>query len=396
MQSGINFKTPYYQYDLDVLLQTLSEALHWSGAYGYKVHYALKANNNPVISQLISNKGLGADCVSGNELLEAIHRGFSTDKIVFAGVGKSDEDIEMALNHEIFCINCESYEELEVISQIAERMQKKAPVALRVNPGVAANTHKYITTGLEENKFGIPVSLLQQALDFCRRSPWIEFRGLHFHIGSQIQSMGPYIELSHKVNRIWKKYGISQMGGHVLNLGGGLGIDYKNPEVNSIPPFKEFFGVFKDHLDVPQNVQVHFELGRSLVGQCGKLITKVLYVKKGVQKNFVIADAGMTELMRPALYQANHKIENLTQATKSATEIYDVAGPVCESSDVFGQDVRLPATRRGDLLAIHSCGAYGESMMLRYNMRDKVRAHFSCKQEKKQKFAMSGSSGQNI
>jgi diaminopimelate decarboxylase len=323
---------------------------------------------------VVREYGFGVDCVSGNEVSEALHRGFDPSAIVYAGVGKSDEEIALALTNEIFCFNCESLEELQVIAQIASNLKRVANIALRVNPGVHANTHRYITTGLEENKFGIHISQLQDALDFCEKTQWIDFKGLHFHIGSQITTLEPFINLCNRVNDIWSSFQIDTYGATLLNLGGGFGVDYQNPTKNVIPDFDSYFAVFADHLKIPAGIAIHFELGRSLVAQCGKLITKVLYTKQGVNKAFVITDAGMTELMRPALYQAVHQIENTT--SQGRPETYDVVGPVCESSDVFARDVILPATTRGDILAIHTCGAYAESMMLRYNMRTRARSYF--------------------
>jgi diaminopimelate decarboxylase len=366
--------TPYYLYDLDILNLTLTSAKEASENYGFFIHYAIKANNNPVITDVVREYGFGVDCVSGNEVSEALHRGFNPSAIVYAGVGKSDEEIALALTNEIFCFNCESLEELQVIAQIASNLKRVANIALRVNPGVSANTHHYITTGLKENKFGLHLSQLQDALDFCEKSQWIDFKGLHFHIGSQITTLEPFINLCNRVNDIWSSFQIDRYGATLLNLGGGLGVDYQNPTENVIPDFDSYFAVFADHLKIPAGIAVHFELGRSLVAQCGKLITKVLYTKQGVNKAFVITDAGMTELMRPALYQAVHQIENTT--SHGRPETYDVVGPVCESSDVFARDIILPATSRGDILAIHTCGAYAESMMLRYNMRTRARSYF--------------------
>jgi diaminopimelate decarboxylase len=366
--------TPYYLYDLDVLNDTLTSARTAADHYGYHIHYAIKANNNPVITQIIKDFDFGMDCVSGNEVSEALHRGFDPSRIVYAGVGKSDEEIALALTNEIFCINCESLEELQVIEQIAGKIKRVANIALRVNPGVQAHTHHYITTGLEENKFGLHISQLQDALDFCKNSEWINFKGLHFHIGSQITTHLPFINLCKRVNEIWESYDIDSYGATILNLGGGLGVDYQNPKENLIPDFESYFAIFHNHLKIPQGISIHFELGRSLVAQCGKLITKVLYTKQGVNKAFVITDAGMTELMRPSLYQAVHQIENTT--SEGRPEKYDVVGPVCESSDVFAKDITLPTTNRGDILAIYTCGAYAESMMLRYNMRTRARSYF--------------------
>ncbi len=374
MDSTSGIKTPYYLYDLDLLRKTLDRARQASAQHGYHIHYAIKANHNPIITGIINDYGFGIDCVSGNEVMEALHRGFPAEEIVYAGVGKSDDEIRQALENDIFCFNVESVEELQVIEEIASEMNRPARVAVRVNPGVEAHTHKYITTGLDENKFGIHPSQLQVALDLCSQSQWLHFMGLHFHIGSQITSLQPYIELCNRVNEIWEEFAISSLGATILNMGGGLGVNYDDPEGNPVPDFGSFFNAIAENLKVPDHIQVHFELGRSLVAQCGKLIAKVLYTKKGVDKEFAITDAGMTELMRPALYQAKHQIENLSNTGEIHT--YDVVGPVCESSDVFGKAVQLPITRRGDLLAIKSCGAYAESMMLRYNMRARARSYF--------------------
>jgi diaminopimelate decarboxylase len=362
--------TPCYLYDTALLRQTLESAASAAARHGYRIHYAMKANNNPAITSLISNFGLGADCVSGNEVAEALRIGFPAHEVVYAGVGKSDEEIELALTNRILCLNCESMEELLVTEEIARKLQLPAPVAIRVNPGVKANTHKYITTGLDENKFGVHISQLREVLDYASQSPWLNLMGLHFHIGSQITSLEPFEQLCQRVNELWVSMEMDKRGAALLNLGGGLGLDYAEPETNPIAPFDDYFNVFAQHLKVPSNVRIRFELGRSIVGQCGKLITKVLYTKKGINRDFVITDAGMTELMRPALYQSRHHITNLTSELPG--QVYDVVGPICESSDVFAKDVQLPATRRGDFLAIHTCGAYSESMMLRYNMRKKA------------------------
>jgi diaminopimelate decarboxylase len=372
-----SIETPFYLYDLDLLEQTVATAASEAARHGYVLHYALKANHEAPVLEMIRSYGLGADCVSGQEAQAALDQGFDPDAIVYAGVGKSDQEIVLALEHGICSLNCESLEELQVIQEIASTIGRNARVALRVNPGVDARTHRNITTGLEENKFGIPLSQLQQALDYCHNSPHLQFIGLHFHIGSQITSMQPYIELCRRVNDIWQSYEIQRYGGKVLNLGGGLGINYQDPDGDATPDFAGFFNTIACHLDVPSEVEVHFEPGRSLVGQCASLITRVLYVKQGAGKKFVITDAGMTELMRPALYQAVHQIKNLNAG--GPRQVCDVVGPVCESSDVFARDLVLPLPERGNLLAIRSCGAYAQSMSLRYNLRKQARAVYSRK-----------------
>lgn len=362
-------RTPFYYYDTQLLDQTLDILRDMSNYPGFRVHYAIKANANPVILSHILNAGLGVDAVSGGEIQAALNAGFAPDKIVFAGVGKRDDEIELALNHGIECLNVESEAELEVIESIAAAMGVKAPVALRVNPNIDANTHSYITTGLAENKFGISIEMLEAIVKRCVASPHIDLRGLHFHIGSQITQSDPFRMLCNVVNNLQDHYNAQGIYFPIINVGGGLGIDYDHPDTNPVPDFRTYFSMFHKHLRLRPGQELHFELGRSIVAQCGSLITKVLYVKQGLNKRFVIVDAGMTDLIRPALYQAHHTIQNLTSAS-GETAVYDVVGPICESSDVFGKDEQLPVTTRGDLLALRSAGAYGEIMASRYNCRE--------------------------
>lgn len=367
--------TPAYIYDLDLLDFTLDAAMQASSTHNYKLHYALKANSDPIILSRVLMAGMGADCVSGNEVLAALHAGFSPDNIVFAGSGKTDEEIEIAIDNAIGCINCESIEEIDVINAIARKKNRSVAIAIRCNPGIDAMTHKHITTGLDRNKFGIPEYLLQDALDIVSAGSFLRLKGLHFHIGSQILSPQPFEELCSKASEIWHRYGLDNYGADMLNLGGGLGIDYEYPLKNSIPDFGAFFTLVNKHLLLPAHVSVHFEPGRSISGQCGKLLTQVLFTKKNNSVNHVITDAGMTELMRPALYQSRHRIENISTNGEVA-ETYDVSGPVCESTDCFGRDVQLPETRRGDRLLIHSCGAYAQSMTMNYLMRTPAKTYY--------------------
>ena len=362
-------RTPFYYYDTQLLDQTLDILRDMSNYPGFRVNYAIKANANPVILSHILNAGLGVDAVSGGEIQAALNAGFAPDKIVFAGVGKRDDEIELALNHGIECLNVESEAELEVIESIAAAMGVKAPVALRVNPNIDAHTHSYITTGLAENKFGISIEMLEAIVKRCVASPHIDLRGLHFHIGSQITQSDPFRMLCNVVNNLQDHYNAQGIYFPIINVGGGLGIDYDHPDTNPVPDFRTYFSMFHKHLRLRPGQELHFELGRSIVAQCGSLITKVLYVKQGLNKRFVIVDAGMTDLIRPALYQAHHTIQNLTSAS-GETAVYDVVGPICESSDVFGKDEQLPVTTRGDLLALRSAGAYGEIMASRYNCRE--------------------------
>jgi diaminopimelate decarboxylase len=368
--------TPFYYYDLSILKQTLLQVREESTRYDYKVHYALKANANEKILNLIHANGLGADCVSGNEVKRAVECGFDPRKIVFAGVGKSDAEIRYALSQNILCFNCESLQELEVIDCLALEAGKKASIALRINPNVNANTHKYITTGLEENKFGINLWELESVMNRLSELNNLELTGLHFHIGSQITDLSSFKSLCMRVNEIQGWFVSRKINIQTINVGGGLGVDYQDPEGHLIPDFAAYFKLFHEFLELRPGQEVHFELGRSVIAQCGTLITRVLYIKKGVNTNFAILDAGMTELIRPALYQAYHKIENLSR-TGPGDSKYDVVGPICESSDCFGKSVSLPETERGDVFAIRTAGAYGEVMASGYNLRDRVKAVYS-------------------
>lgn len=370
-----SIETPFYYYDMDLLRSTLSEAASVSGRYGYKVHYAVKANANSEILDEVRRAGLGVDCVSGNEIKAALRSGFDPSGIVFAGVGKTDREIVTALKAGISCFNVESAAELEVIDEVAGIMGVKADVAFRVNPNVNAHTHHYITTGLEENKFGIGLWELESIIAKAEQLPNVNLEGLHFHIGSQILEMGPFRELCNRINGIQKDLEARRISIRSINVGGGLGIDYIRPDDNPVPDFESYFGTFAKYLELREGQELHFELGRALVAQCGTLITKVSYVKEGQHKKFAIVDAGMNDLIRPALYQAYHKIENLS--SDGPEDRYDVVGPVCESSDCFGKEVQLPQTSRGDLLAIRSAGAYGQIMAMRYNLRDLAQAYYS-------------------
>jgi len=368
-------ETPFYFYNTDLLRETLALVRKEADKYGFHVHYAVKANANPKILTIIRENGLGADCVSGGEIKASLAAGFPAKKIVYAGVGKADWEINLGLDNDIFCFNVESAAELEVINELAAAKNKVASVALRVNPEVDAHTHAYITTGMKENKFGINLSQLDGVLDLFEKFQNVKLIGLHFHIGSQITDLSSFQNLCTRVAEIQEN--MSHRNIHVdnLNLGGGLGIDYYHPNHLSIPDFEEYFSIFHKHIKLQPGQQVHFEPGRSIVGQCGTLITKVLYVKEGASKNFAIVDAGFTELIRPALYQAYHRIENLT--SEEAVEPYDVVGPICESSDSFGKAVDLNKVRRGDLIALRSAGAYGEIMASQYNCRQLPKAYFS-------------------
>ena len=361
-------RTPFYCYDLDLLRDTIKDIKQLTDGYPYVVHYALKANANPRLLEEMVSRGLGADLVSGGELSAALAAGFAPGKMAFSGVGKADWEIRLGLEHEIGCFNVESVPELEIINEIAGEMGKKARVAIRVNPDIDAHTHRYVTTGTAENKFGISKEMLPDVVTLAHEMPNIHLSGLHFHIGSQITQMEPFVMLCDFINGLQSYFEMYDVHFETINVGGGLGIDYNHPDMHLMPDFEHYFDVFKKHLDLRSGQELHFELGRSLVAQCGSLITRVLYVKENRDKKFVILDAGMTDLIRPALYEAHHLIQNISSQSKER-ETYDVVGPVCESSDVFAHNCQLPTTRRGDFIALRSVGAYGESMASTYNMR---------------------------
>ena len=362
-------RTPFYYYDTNLLRQTLKEISANMDSCMH-VHYAVKACANPKVLAIIAEEGFGADCVSGGEIKAALQAGFPADKIVYAGVGKSDWEIELGLDADIFAFNVESIPELEIINQLATLKGKKARIALRINPNVGAHTHANITTGLAENKFGIDMQDMEHVISVANGMEAIEFIGLHFHIGSQILEMEDFAALSRRVNEIQNRLeaaGISTVSD--INVGGGLGIDYQHPDHNLIPDFTSYFNTYRKKLRLRPGQKLHFELGRAIVGQCGTLLARVLYIKSNPIKNFCIVDAGMTDLIRPALYDAYHHIENLTAETPNDFVTYDVVGPICESSDVFIKNYGMPRTKRGDLIAFRSAGAYGEIMASGYNCR---------------------------
>lgn len=361
-------QTPFYYYDTELLRKTL-QAINTEAAKheGFVVHYAVKANANPQILRTIRQAGLGADCVSGGEIEASLRAGFPATKIVYAGVGKSDWEINLGLDNDIFCFNVESIPELEVINELAAQRGKTARVAFRLNPNVGAHTHANITTGLAENKFGIPMRDMLSVIEEAKIMQHIKVVGLHFHIGSQILDMGDFEALCNRINELQNLLEQHRIVMEHINVGGGLGVDYQHPNRVPIPDFKDYFDTYAKKLKLRPGQTLHFELGRAVVAQCGSLITRTLYIKKGATKQFCIVDAGFTDLIRPALYQAYHKIENIT--SEETAQSYDVVGPICESTDVFAKHIDLNACRRGDLLAIRSAGAYGEIMASQYNCR---------------------------
>ena len=429
--------TPFWYYDMDVFRKTVKLAASLSERYGIGAHYALKANVEPRLVSYIASKGFGADCVSGNEVKYAVESGFARSSIVFAGVGKSDKEISDALDLGIGCFNVESLMEMQVIDAIAASKGVRANVSLRINPNIDAHTHRYVTTGLYENKFGISRHEFEAAIDILKSSKALDFKGLHFHIGSQITDVEPVYSLEcERAAEIVEWFEAHGMEVGSIDLGGGLGVDYDEPDENPVPDFEKWFSIIDRKLRRRPEQSVSIEPGRSMVAQCGSLITRVLFVKSGETKTFLIMDAGMNDLIRPALYGAYHKIENLSAyyaRTESAESedltrhhqmpageqrsgglalgcarrpdrplekgvggietnggiendivncsqrerLYDIVGPVCESSDVWGEGRELPYSKRGDILAIRSTGAYGSVMSSRYNLRDLAPAVFS-------------------
>ena len=368
-------ETPFYYYDMELLRATLNMIRKETENKPFHIHYAIKANDNPRILKEIASYGFGADCVSGNEILRALECGFSPAGIAFAGVGKTDREIHIGLDNDIFCFNVESLPELEVIHTLASGKGKKARVALRINPNVDAHTHKYITTGLNENKFGINEQDLPEMVKIITSSAALELIGIHFHIGSQITDLSSFEDLCVKAVELQAWFNSQGIRLPVINVGGGLGINYHHPNHCPMADFESYFRLFGKYLPLQDNQTLHFELGRSVVAPCGSLITRTTFVKEGRQKKFLIVDAGMTDLIRPALYQAFHHIENIS--SDEAYTPYDVVGPICESSDVFAEGMMLNRARRGDLIAIRSAGAYGETMVSRYNCREIPASHFS-------------------
>lgn len=368
-------RTPFYYYDMELLESTLKLFRELLDEYGYTGHFALKSNDRKRILETVRKYGLGADCVSGDEVSLALNCGFPSDSIVFAGVGKSDREIVTALKSGIFCFNCESIPELEVIDSLASKLRVTANVALRINPEVDAHTLSNISTGRKEDKFGISLASIDKAIDKVKYAKNLKLIGLHFHIGSQIEDMEVFATLCRRINEIQVRLSGRGITVSDINVGGGLGVDYRNPDSNPIPPFREYFETIRRNLVLQPGQKVHLEPGRSIVAQCGSLISRVLYVKEGENRNFLILDAGMNDLIRPALYGSYHKIENLT--SKGNCERYDVVGPVCESSDCWGKGRILPRSSRGDLMAIRSAGAYGQVMAMRYNARPLAKEYYS-------------------
>ncbi len=373
--------TPFYYYDMSLLRKTIETACQAAERHNIRIHYALKANAEERILRCISSYGAGADCVSGNEVIHAVECGFKAEDIVYAGVGKSDKEIYQAMKLGIGAFNCESLQEIYVINEMARELGTKANVSVRINPDIDAHTHKYVTTGLYENKFGISQHEFDKLIDLMGKCGNINFIGLHFHIGSQITMVDEVFALEcARANDIVAYFERNGLKINNINLGGGLGVDYDDPDTNPVPDFELWMDTIDRNIRRRDDQIVHVEPGRSVVANCGTLISRVLFVKSGETKNFLILDAGMNDLIRPALYGAYHRIENISAVMRPffpSHQAYDIVGPVCESSDVWGAGRLLPLSVRGDLIAIRSTGAYGSVMASRYNMKDLAPAVFS-------------------
>ena len=371
-----NYETPFYFYDMELLRQTLDSVVWAASKYNFKMHYAIKANYDPRILQVIREYGLGIDCASGNEVRCAIEAGFDPKSIVYAGVGKRDKELRYAIEQGIFSINCESLQELEVIDGIAAGMGKVVDCGLRVNPDIDPKTNHCIDTGQADSKFGISYEKVLEQAEWIQSLKHVNIKGMHLHIGSQIRELHVFQYLCDKVNVITENLVKKGFKLDFVDVGGGLGINYDMPENEPVPNFASVFAIINGNLRVGGR-EIHFEFGRSIVGECGELITSVLYRKDtATGRRLVIVDASMTELIRPMLYGSYHDIENLT-STAEKREKYAIVGTACESTDVFNESVTLPKTVRGDILTIKSAGAYGMSMASRYNQHDLPGAVYS-------------------
>ena len=335
------YETPFYLYDMALLRQTLESVVYESKKYGYKVHYAIKANYDDHLLAVIREYGLGIDCASGKELRKAVEAGFDPKGIVYAGVGKRDKELKYAIEQNILAINCESIQELELVDALSAEAGKVTDIALRINPDIDPKTNHCIDTGQADSKFGISYEEVLEHAAEIRSLKNVNIIGLHLHIGSQIRELHVFENMCNKVN------------------------------------FASLFSIVHNHLRIGDR-EVHFEFGRSIVAECGELITTVLFNKTtATGRKLVIVDASMTELVRPAMYGSYHNIENITAKDDEVREKYTVVGTACESTDVFDENVTLRRTHRGDLLTIKSAGAYGMSMASRYNLHDLPGAVYS-------------------
>ena len=370
------YETPFYLYDMALLRQTLESVVYESKRYGYHLHYAIKANYDDRLLAVIREYGLGIDCASGNELRKAIEAGFDPKTIVYAGVGKRDKELRYAIEQEILAINVESLEELYLLDRLSGEAGKVTEVALRINPDIDPKTNHCIDTGQADSKFGISYEEILENAEELKKLSNLKLIGIHLHIGSQIRELHVFENMCNKVNVIVENMERLGFNFRFVDVGGGLGVNYDVPENEPIPNFASLFSIIHNHLRVGDR-DVHFEFGRAIVAECGELITSVLFNKTtATGRRLVIVDASMTELIRPALYGSYHNIENISSDSE-LTSKYTIVGTACESTDVFQENVSLKKTKRGDLIAIKSAGAYGMSMASRYNLHDLPGAVYS-------------------
>lgn len=372
-QSG-TYTEPHYRYDISLLRKTLKKAKEASELHSTDLYYAVKANNEPTILKEIQQAGFGADCVSMEEIERALSIGFPKHKIVFAGSGKTVKEIDYATAQNIAVIHCESVEEYEIIQEFVAQYNSTTKIALRINPDLEAGTHSRISTGKKHHKFGMPwedaIQLIENNKDII---------GFHFHIGSQILDMSYFENLSSKIAELLLSTPLDFKTTY-LNMGGGLGIDYENPTKNNIADFEGWMAAIRKNLPKSTYSIIGLEPGRSIVGQCGTLIGQVQYVKHRETCPTAILDIGMTDLLRPMLYGARHKVSTVNDSMTLIPQT--ISGPSCESTDVFGSNYYLPELNRGDIVRVHSAGAYGSSMRLGYNLKSPIKAFYTYNKSK--------------
>jgi len=360
--------TPFYLYSKNTFTSHYRAIDQAFGQLPHMICYSVKANSNVAILKMLSGEGAGADVVSGGELYRALKGGIEGSKVVFAGVGKTADEIEYALKEGVLMFNVESSQELMLINDIAQKMGTRAPVALRVNPDVDPRTHAYIATGLKQSKFGIPLKEAMAEYEVAAKLPGLEPVGIHQHIGSQILEAGPFETSLQKVANLAKSLKVLGMDIRYINIGGGFGIQYTDEQ----PQAPDQFAAAIVPLLAPSGCTVILEVGRMIAGNAGILVTKVLFNKQSEEKKFVVVDAAMNDLIRPALYQAEHHIGPVAYRDGAPEEKVDVVGPVCESGDFLAQDRSIPEVQPGDLLAVFTAGAYGFTMSSNYNSRKRV------------------------
>lgn len=361
------FGTPLYIYSAKTIIEHFRKIKVAFSQFNTLVCYSVKANSNISILKLMADEGAGFDIVSGGELYRVLKASGNPQKIVFAGVGKTTQEISFALKTGILMFNVESIEELQAINKIAKNLKMTANIALRINPDVNVNTHSYTTTGKKENKFGIDIILANSLFNFAKKYKHINIKGIDMHIGSQITTIQPYIEAIKKVKNFIGKMKNFSKNLEYFNLGGGMGIIYNDEKPATAAEFASEIAPYIKDL----NLKLIIEPGRFIVGNGGILLTSVIYNKKGIKKNFLIIDAGMNDLIRPALYGAYHGIIPVKQK-KSKKEVYDIVGPICESADFLGKNRYMPDLKPGDLIAVRSAGAYGFVMSSNYNSRPRA------------------------